>query len=303
MAANANNGWCPELPGQLPPGGVPGMAASEQAGQGQLLVYNSAGYVTVVTGAVPCLVAAGVANEKLTPGSPSNAVAGQSKVVVWTGYGGGAPASEENGDNFTIADTCTPAWGASSDALGKLSNLSGSNRPLMGLVFGLTPFVAQDSDGTSVGTPRAWVGPVAQAVARGVLMATDFPHAWFTITDAAASTATTERAIPRAKLHGLVTRIEFVGAAIAADNTDYVTITIAKRGLADAYAAATTLGTYDSRAANNGAISAFTPAAFTLSVVAHALELLETDVVTIAVVKGGSGKQLIGEFLVDGKVI
>ncbi len=284
MSANGNNGWCPELPGQLPPSGVPGLAAGERAGQGQLLAYNAAGYVTLVDGATPGLVPAGVANVKLSPGSPSNAVNGQAKIVVWTGYGGGAPASEESGDNFTIADTCTPAWGASSDALGKLSNFGGFNRSLMGLVLGITPFVAEDSDGASAGTPRAWIGPVAQAVARGLLAAGGAnggallgQHTY--AVDAGAGTDLTEVifSTPRAKLHGIIIAIEYIpNATLGADATNYKTLTVTK---------------YDANGANGVVVGTLTTVAgfatkwkaytFTLSVVAHALEVLEGDNFTI----------------------
>jgi hypothetical protein len=163
----------------------------------------------------------------------------------------------------------------------------------MGLVFGIT----------QEGTPRAWVGPQAQAVARGVLIANNYPLGQFGIADAAASTAVAERAIRRPKIKGTVTDVTFTGAAVTGDNTDYATITIAKRGLADAYAAATTIATYDTRITGQSTITALTPTSLTLSVVAGALYLLETDILTIVTTKGGSGKVLTGEFLVNGKAL
>ena len=66
---------------------------------------------------------------------------------------------------------------------------------------------------------------------------------------------------------------------------------------------AVTIATYDSRAAGNGAATAFVPKAWTLSVVAGALDLLETDEVTIAIVKGGSGQVLTGRINITGKAI
>ena len=45
------------------------------------------------------------------------------------------------------------------------------------------------------------------------------------------------------------------------------------------------------------------PKAWTLSVVAGALNLLETDEVTIAIVKGGSGQVLTGRINITGKAI
>lgn len=297
MTATAaqTNGWFPETSASsaVIPSLVVPLAANATVGRGQYITYNASGNIALNDGATPCLVSAGVAFPEMISGSSSTA--GSAYTQAWWGFGGGNPASTIANDSFTAADIAVPAFIADENTLGKLSNYSGSNRSLYGLVFAL--------EGN--GNPRAWGGPVGQAVARGVLVANAFPHAWYTITDAAANTATTERAIPRAKLHGLVTSIEFVGAAATADPTDYATITIAKRSLADAYASPTTLGTYDTRATptGQGAITAFTPAAFSLSAVAHALELLETDIVTITITKAASGKQLIGEFLVNGKVI
>lgn len=292
MSANPHNGWCPEGQGtQLPPGGTLPLAASQQVGQGQYLTFDASGNMILNAGTTPHVVAAGVGYpEKLSATSP---IAAAAYASVWTGYGGHNPASTESGDGFTAADQCVVAWGASDSALGKLSNLAGSNRPMLGLVFGVN----------SDDNPRAWVGPVAQAVARGVHMATNYPLGWYDISDAAASTAISERVIPTSKIHGLITDVKFTGAAIAADNTDFVTITIAKRVLSDAYAAATSVATYDSRAANNGAVTAFTPASFTLSVVAGALGKLETDIYTITTVKGGSGKTISGAILINGKAI
>ncbi len=274
---------------QLPPGGTLPLAANEKGGQGQLLAFNASGYVFLIDGTIPGVVAAGVGwPGKISESSPVDKTA---YISVWTGFGAHTPVSTESGDDFTAADQCVPAWGADENTLGKKSNLSGTNRPLMGIVFG----VNDDNK------PRSWIGPVAQAIARALLICNAYPLASFGISDAAASTATAERNIRRPKAHGTVTDITFTGAAIAADNTDYITVTIAKRD--GAGGAAVTLGTYDSRAANQGAITAFVPASFALSAVAGALFLLETDVVTITIVKGGSGKVLTGEFLVNGKVI
>ena len=102
---------------------------------------------------------------------------------------------------------------------------------------------------------------------------------------------------------GTITGVEFDGAAVAADNTDYDVITISRRDAADAYASATTIATYDTRAAGQGAISAFVPAAFALSAVAGVLNVLETTRYTITVAKNGAGKVLSGAFTINGQVL
>lgn len=292
MTTAANfNGWAPEgIYTQLPPASTVPMQANAEAGRGQFLTYNSAGDAALNDGATPGLVAAGIVHPAIRTNTSS--VAGAAYTEVWTGYGRYIAASTETGDGFTKADVCKPFFIADENTLGKLSNFGGDNRSLGGLVLGV--------DGVT-GEPRFWCGPVAHAVARGVLIADAFPLADDALADAAASTTTAERAMRRPKVKGTVASIEFTGAAIAADNTDYVTVTVAKRD--GAGGAAVTLGTYDSRAANQGAVTAFIPKAFSLSAVAGALYVLETDVVTITVAKGGSGKTLTGAVLVNGKAL
>jgi hypothetical protein len=283
-------GWGPEGTNtQLPAGSLVPMQASAQGGQGQPLFFDASGNAALNDGASPGLVCAGVVfPAKLTDTSSTAAAA---KAMVHEGMGGGVQASTASSDGFTAADVLAVAWDAGNGTPGKKSNLSGSNRSIMGLVLGLL----------SDGTPRTWVGRVAHTVARALMIADAYPLASTEIADAAASTAIAEKAIRRPKIHGKVTSIELTGAAIAADNTDYITVTVAKRD--GAGGGAVTLGTYDSRAANQGAVTAFTPAAFSLSAVAAALYLLETDIVTITTVKGGSGKVITGQVLVNGKAI
>lgn len=107
--------------------------------------------------------------------------------------------------------------------------------------------------------------------------------------DGAASTATAEFPFAHVRRKSRVKNITVAcdATALAADNTDYVTITVAKRTAAGS---AVTLGTYDSRAANQGALTAFVPVEFALT--AANLGLAAGDVLTGAVAKAGSGKVL-----------
>ncbi len=288
MTASSTNGWGPNgTSTQLPPGAIlplTGDGSTVVGGQGQILVFNASGDMQAASGSVPGLVPAGRVAEKLTPvGANDGAALGR----VFQGFGSGDPASTIANDSFTKADVCTPCFAKDASTLGKLSNYSGSVRPLVGLVSGVD----------DMGNPYSWVGPIAHAVARGVLIANAFPLADTEIADAAASTAISEKSISRPKVKGVVTSIQLTGAAIAADNTDYITVTVSKRD--GAGGAAVVLGTLDSRAANNGAVTAFVDKSFTLSVVAGALNLLETDIVTITTVKGGSGKVITGAVLVN----
>ena len=289
MSADSFNGYAPEGVVSLPPLVSAPLQSAATIGAGQFLFYNAAGDAGPTDGTVPGLVSAGVCwPAKLVTGGNSG---GDASSFTWHGVGSGVPSSTLAGDAFTKADVCTPAYAATVGTIGKKSNVAGVNRPLVGLVLGLD----------AAGTPRLWSGPIAQSVARSLLLTASALLASQPIADASAGTATAETPIPRAAVHGLVTSVTFTGAAVVANATDYDTITISKRD--GAGGAAVVIATYDTRAANQGAITAFVPAVFLLSAVAHALELLETDIVTLTVVKGGAGKVLTGVFAINGKAI
>lgn len=273
---------------QLPPGALVPNQAGAFAGQGQLLVLDASGNGALADGTVPGLIGAGVAS----PGKLSdvNPVAGIAKTSAHWGFGA-MSFSTLSGDGFSAADLGgVPAFAADANTLGRKSNVSGNNRPLVGMVYGL------NDDGLA----RFWGGPMACATARTILMSNAYPLARVAVTDASASTATAERAMQRPKVKGTVTDVTFTGAAVAASNTDYVTVTIAVRSLATAYATPVTLATYDSRITGQGAVTAFVPQALILTA---AVFLLETDVLTITTTKGGAGQTLTGEFLVNGKAL
>lgn len=291
VAANSFNGWGPRsLATQLPTGDSLPLAASQQFGTGQILMFNASGDMVVTDGTEQGYICAGRGNPAKL--SATSTIAAAAAGMVYQGLGSGDPASTTAGDPFTKADTCTPCYAKDGNTIGKLAHTSGVPRPLVGLVFGV------DQDGN----PISWVGPQAQAMARAVLAATSFPLASHTIADAAANTATAERSVSfRPALPGVVTSVKYTGSALVVGDTDYVTVTVSKRD--GAGGGAVVLATYDSRAAGNGAATAFVPKAFTLSVVAGALNLLATDVVTITIVKGGAGQVLTGNFLVTGAEI
>lgn len=288
--ASNSNGFAPILSPQspIPSGWVSPLQASSQVGRGQFGFFDGSGNVALSDGSVAGLIAAGVGS---APMSDINSIAGAGRANFQWSFGSHVVASTTASDSFGAADIAVPFFVKDENTPGKLMHTSGAKRPLGGLVFGID----------EAGCPVLWTGPIPQLLARAQLICANAPLAHYTITDAAASTATTERAIPTSRIPAVVTAIEFVGAAVAADNTDYVTVTIKKYGAADSYAAGVTVATYDSRAANQGAITAFTPAAFALSGTAANLNKLDTDRYTITVAKGGSGKQLIGEFLINGK--
>jgi hypothetical protein len=292
VSAEVNASWSPKgRDTAFVPQELRGLAASSQVGRGQFATISpSTGFASLNDGTRPNEIPAGVAYPAVVSGVSS--IGGAAQTAFWVGYGGGMPASTETNDGFLVTDIAVPFYIAGESTPGKLSSFDGDSRSIGGLVMGLD----------ERGDPILICGPIAWLLARMAAAANAMDFAWFQRDESAASDTLAEFTIPSQKLHGLITAVQFTGAAIAADNTDYITVTIAKRVLADAYAAATTIATYDSRAANNGAVSAFTPANFTLSVVAGALNALETDVYTIVVAKGGAGKVIDGSFRVIGKV-
>lgn len=273
----------------VPPGLLYFLVANGQIGYGQFAtVAPATGLASLNDGTVPDQIPAGVGYGAYV--SPTSTAASAAEAAVWQGWGGHVPASTITNDGFTVADTCTPFYIANENTPGKLSNYSGSNRTLGGFVLGLY----------SDGTPRIMCSPLAWQIARAAVQADARTHAWHSLADAAASTTTSERFVASEKIHGLVTAVQYTGGAVAADNTDYVTITITK--YAGDGTTPVVVATYDSRAANQGAASAGVPKAFGLSAVAGALNILETDSFTIQVAKGGAGKSLLGAVRVITKV-
>lgn len=266
------------------------LKASAQIGRGQFGTLSlSTGYAELNDGATPnqaCVGVGDVANL-----SDTSSVAGQARARFSQRHFKGVKASTISLDGFADTDFGIPFWIKDENTPGKLTNSGGSNRSLGGVAFGL------DTDGN----PILWTGPVAWLVGRSAHLLDRVVGGWHQIADAAANTVTAERPMTREPVHGLITAITFDGLAVAADNTDYVTATISKRD--GAGGGAVVVGTYDSRAANQGAVTAFVPMAFSLSAVAGALNLLETDVLTVAVAKAGAGKALTGTIKVIQKVI
>ncbi len=266
------------------------LAANAQAGFGQFVTVDPAtGLAALNDGATPGQIGAGIAHPSKM--SDVSSVAGSAYIRLSQRWVEGLPASEEAGDGFTDADFGRTFFIADENTPGKLSNFGGDNRSIGGVVFGIGPD----------GNPVLWVGPVAWLLGRAAHSLDAFVGGSFEVADGAANATIAERAIVRQPVHGVVTAIEFIGAAVTADDTNNATITISKRD--GAGGAPVVVGTYSTDPDDEGAITAFTPAAFTLSGVAGALNLLETDILTVTVAKGGSGQTLTGAIRVIQKVI
>lgn len=285
--------WGPDLgvrDTQAPAGSNVAMAASEDPSEHDIILYDASGNGEVADGTqVNAKVAGVMYPDKRSSVSSS---AGLNVIRVWDGYGERMP--QKSGDAFTAADACVPAYISAAKEIARSPSASGIGRVIGGL------FLKLARNGTDAIT---WLGPIGQLLARASLDVDNFGFAHYEIVDSAANATISERVIGIVKAPGVVTAVTYTGAAFAADNSDYATGTIAKRGAADAYAAATTIADFDSRAANEGAATAFTPYAWDLSDTAAALRLIPGDVITLVTTKANSGKSLIGSIDVYGKVL
>jgi hypothetical protein len=259
------------------------LGAAAQVGRGQFVtVAPATGYASLADGTVPLQISGGIGD--FSELSDTSATAGLAMARLSDRMVSGLLASTSSNDGFTDADFGVPFYCKDENTRGKLSNLAGSNRSLGGLVFGLAI-----EDGASP-TPLLWTGPVAHLLARATLITQAFVGGWFAhVVDAMASTTTAEKTMYRAPVHGVVTAVRITSmGTIAADNTDYVTINVYK---ADGAAGTHVLvASWDSRAANQNGMAAGIPESFALSAVAGAINLLETDILTYEVTKGGAGK-------------
>lgn len=259
------------------------LGASAQIGKGQFVsVSPSTGYASLADGTVPLQISGGIGDYAEL--SDTSSVAGAAAARLSDRMCSGLVASTSSNDGFTDADFGVPFYMKDENTPGKLSNLSGSNRSLGGLVFGL----AINDSGPA--TPVLWTGPVAHLLARATLLTQAYVGGWYAhAVDAMASTTTAEKTMYRAPVHGVVTQVRITSlGTIAADNTDYVTINVYK---ADGAAGTHVLvAAWDSRAANQNGLAAGIPESFALSAVAGALNLLETDILTYEVLKAGAGK-------------
>ncbi len=259
------------------------LGASAQAGKMQfLLIDPTTGNAVLADDLTPHLIAGGyVFPDELTA---TSATAGKAEARVSQRWCVHAAPSTISNDGFTAADVGVPWWIADGNTPGKLSNSAGKDRSLGGLTFGL------DSPTDNV---RLWPGPVAQAVARGVLMANGasagavaYPVDASASTDIGSTSASTNALmIPRAKTHGVITSIEIVpSAALSATSGNDRTITVWKVDTLGV-AAAVSVGTFTTTTA----LVAHVAAAFTLTATTADLNLLETDMLCYSTVHASAG--------------
>ena len=257
--------------------------------QGNLLQLVS-GYGQLVSGSVPNGISLGPADRDAVD---AGVAASDGKMLTWNTFVSGYVASTSSNDGFAATDMGVVAWGKDYQTPGKLSNLAGSNRSMLGLVFGLDYEINR--------TPLMWVGPVAHCVARSVHAVDNYvfgAHNYAVDAGAATDLTETQFNIPRAKVHGLITGIEFIAnATLAADATNYKTLTVTK------YAADGTTPVVVGTMTTVLVTTKWVAKAFTLSAVAGALNILEGDTFTIQNSHAASGAVTpAGQIRITGKV-
>jgi hypothetical protein len=269
------------------------LANGGEAGLGQFVLIDPAtGYASQADASTPGMIAGGTANQ--TEQSATSTSAGKARLFVSWGCSVGRPNSTTANDGFTIADVGVPAYAAGASTCGKLSHtgtVTGANlanRSCVGLVLGLDP----DSPSGGPARPLLWDGPVAHAVARGVMLANANTASLHKVIDAGAGTDTVngaaESLIPRTKTKGTVIAVEFdvEGTTLSASGgTDYTTLSVYRRA-GQAGDTPVLIATADTKTT---AWTQWTTISFTLSAVAGALDNLETSLLTVVKTHGGSG--------------
>jgi hypothetical protein len=278
--------------------------ANEDVSYGQIaLIDPSTGYAQLADASTPHMIAGGTAN--LSESSASSTVAGTARLAVSWGCAVGRPGSTTANDSPSLTSIGKAAWVAGASTYGLLSHtgtVAGANladRSLGGLFLGLDP----DSPVNGTARPYVWEGPVAQAVARGVLLADKaIGGSVAKAVDAGAATDLSETLLDNiSPLHGKVSAVRFIvsGTTLSASGTtDYKTLKLWKRpasgGTAVLVASADTQTT---------AWTQWETVTFTLSAVAGAIDKLETDIYTITETHGGSGAIIpAGKLIVDLEV-
>jgi hypothetical protein len=112
------------------------LAASAQVGKGQFVtVAPATGYASLADGTVPLQISGGIGDFSELSDTSTTAGVAMARLSDRMCYG--MLASTSSNDSFTDADFGVPFYMKDENTPGKLSNLSGSNRSLGGLVFGL----------------------------------------------------------------------------------------------------------------------------------------------------------------------
>lgn len=217
------------------------------------------------------------------------AVDGGAEVTLYQQWLIGYYQTATAGDFFVDTDYGAVAWAIDNQTMGKLSNLSGSNRSIGGIFVGI--------DRVNQGKAEFAVGAIYSLLARAVHIADNSSVRIRTAADGSAGATTAETGTSREPVHFQVTGATVAfDAAVTGSDSVYATITVYKRDANGANQTVIATGTTGATSATanwmGGTSTAFKPQSMTLSVVAGALNLLETDVITYAIAKASTGTQL-----------
>jgi hypothetical protein len=260
------------------------LAANQQIGKGQLTTFSAVtALLSLADSATPNQIAGG--HGDYSELSDKATVDGAAIARVSQKFSNGLGNSAADGDTLANTDFCGVAWIADENSIGKLSHTGADgtlvNRSMAGLFFGLYSID---------GRPILWHGPVPWLLARATHCADNKCAGAKTIA-LATSTSIAETVIPRVggKLHGHISQIRLIAdGAIATDETNYWTFDVYKRS-------ATTPGTaikiaeIKTKTTGGVAVVAWTALDVTIVGTSAQLDLLETDIVTVAAAANGTG--------------
>ena len=258
-----------------------GLAASVAPYRNWLMTLSpTTGLMSQAAANTPGQIAAGFCDRD----SAGSSTAGAAEMVGRWNFVSGFPNSTASQDSILATDIAAPFYFVDNQTIGKKSHVTGSNRSLGGLVFGL------DDDPTVGITPIIWCNPLAWTIARGAALANAFPGGNLAkAIDAGAGTDLAETLLDNiAYQHGPVSAVLFdvAGTTLAASGgTDYKTLILTKRTAADP-STAVTVATVDTKTT---AFTQYTSIPFVLSAVAGAIDLLEDDLLFLSETHGGSG--------------
>jgi hypothetical protein len=252
---------------------------------------------TPATGA-PNAIMLGAASQDTVHGG---AVDGAAETTIYQQWLIGYQQPTTAGDFFADVDFGSVAYNVDNQTNGKLPSSGGIKRGFAGIFFGLD-YNEQNKAEFAMG-PEYWL------LARTVHMADNARARIKFAADGSAGATTAETQVPRDPVLFLVTSVTITwDSAVTGSDTTYATITVYKRDLNGANQVVIATGSTGATSATanwlGGTSTAFKPQALTLSVVAGALNILDTDRFTAAIAKASTGTQLpIGELDINGRVI
>ena len=196
-------------------------------------------------------------------------------------------------DTLQDTDFGICAWAADNQTVGKLSSYNGVNRSILGVAYGYNYEVPGSQ------TPLIHVGPVGWQLARSAHQCDSSSAIRMFSADSTGGSTISETKIIRDPQHQTITSVQvFFESSVTASASSFAQVNLYKRSLSGNTSTqfqVATLTTELTTAADGygaGNATAFVPLPFVLTGAATALQLVETDILTLSTSKSGSGVTL-----------